>query len=98
MIEHFCIIWAGRPSIAKKLQPLGREAVCFATMVLPSDQGEYCDAKCQEANQKAWNCRHKVRQTKQEKEQNHTPGSDRIRRSHFHSPFYKVASLREPAN
>ena len=55
--------------------------------VLPADQGKYGNTECQETDQKTWDGGYKIGQTEEEEEQDHTPSSDRIGRSHFHSPL-----------
>jgi hypothetical protein len=56
-------------------------------MFLPADQGKYGNAEGKQSQDDAWKRQAKRLESKQKKEQDQTPGGNRIGHSHFHSPL-----------
>jgi hypothetical protein len=59
----------------------------FIRSALSADQGEYGNAKGKKSQDDAGNTHAKSREAVEKKEQDQTPGRDRIRESHFPSPL-----------
>ena len=68
----------------------------FTVMYLPADQGKDGNAEGQQAHDNPWDGQAEGRKAIQKKEQNQTPGGNRARHFHFHSPLGKQSRLREP--
>jgi hypothetical protein len=58
--------------------------------LLSADQGKNGNAKCKQSQNDGWDPQPQGVQAVEQKEQDQTPGRDRIRESHFPSPLKNI--------